>query len=120
METCNALNTAIEGAGESNRGDCTVDMECLVVTCIVPEGNDAGNVTVTIFPCEEPILVNYRNVGGRFALDVNITEDFSQPVGLGSSFNIVLQQLSNETGIRFGVSALTAMLSSKLSCFIVL
>ena len=64
-------------------------------------GND-GVSTVTIFPCESPILVNVNIVSQEFSINVNTTEDHSEPIGFASSFNIELEQITG--GIRFGVS----------------
>ena len=96
-ETCDALDAMIAGGdGSDLLGDCTTDTECLVVSCM-----GTTNTTITLFPCEDPIVVNV-NVGAPISINENLTESLSTSLGFGSAFNIVLEQIPG--GIRFGVS----------------
>ena len=99
--TCDALTESINNAAQgANRGVCTVNTECLVISCT---DSVAGDLTVTIFPCEGPIVVNFRFVGSG-TIDENITETTSIPIGLGSAINVIVDPLPDGSGITFGVS----------------
>ena len=96
METCDALDMMIDGAG-SIFDACNRDEDCLQVSCTAT----TISAVFTIFPCENQTSV-------RVFLDIpnnpyNETLTMSESVDLGASgiININLEQ--TEEGITFGV-----------------
>ena len=102
-ETCNALRASIAGGdGSELLGECTVDRDCLMISC-----SGGTNTTVTIFPCEIPIRVNFI-VGPPLSINVSSSDTVSTLVAPFAILDTIIEQ--SPGGIRFGVSVLAKLI----------
>ncbi len=107
QETCDILDTIIEGLTTESLNSCTRNALCTVISCTTNITTPASRTVtseITLFPCETPIAV--RNlITDTFGTILNTTTSESQNVTLdSSSLKIELEQ--TETGICFGVNIL--------------